>query len=109
MKNIFNLVKEFFKGHDIDLSLIGSICTNGAFAMFKNRSGFATRLEKKVSTLKVTDCMINTQVPISKSMPKSMKDVLDTCIRMVNFIRKHGTSYRIFQPFCDKIGDEHHI
>ena len=107
--DIFNLVKEFFKYYNINISLIGSICTDGAPAMLGNHSGFAALLKKEVPTLKVTHCMIHRQVLASKSMPESMKNVFDTCIKMVNFIRKHDTNHRIFQSFCDEMSDEHCI
>ena len=74
--NIFNLVKVFFFEHDLHLSLIGSICTDGAPALLDNRSGFSTLLKKKVPTLKVTPCMIYSQGLASKSMPKTLKNVL---------------------------------
>ena len=38
-----------------------------------------------------------------------MKNAFDTCIKMVNFIRKQDTNHRIFQLFCDKMSDEHCI
>ena len=68
--DIFNLVKDFFIEHDLHLSLIDSICTDGASAMLGNRSGFAALL-KEVPTLKVTTCMIHSQALASKSMPKT--------------------------------------
>ena len=105
-RDVFNSVKEFFKDHNIDLSLIGSICTDGAPAMLGNCSGFAALLKKEVPTLKVAHCMIYWQVLASKSMQESMKDVF---LKMVNFIWKHDTNHKIFQSFCDKIGDEHYI
>ena len=95
-RDLFILVKEFFKDHKIDLSL-GSICTDGAPAMLGNRSCFAALLKKEVPTLKVTHCMIHRHVFASKSM----KDIFDTCIKMVNFIRKHDTNHKIFQSLCD--------
>ena len=56
--DIFYLVKEFFFKHELDMSLIGSICTDSATAMLGNRSGFAALLKQKLPTLKVTHCMI---------------------------------------------------
>ena len=73
--------------------------------MLGNRPGFAALLKKEVPTLKVTHCMIYRQILASKSM----EDVFDICIKMVNFIRKHDTNHRIFQSFYDKIGLEHYI
>ena len=67
---IFNLVKEFFIEHDLHLNLIDPFFTDKASAMLGNRSGFAALL-KKVPTLKVTTCMIQSQALASKSMPKT--------------------------------------
>ena len=108
-RDVFNLVKKFFKYYNIDISLIGSICAGGTPAMLGNRSGFAALLKKEVPTLKVIHCMIHRQVLASKSMPESMKNFFDTCIKMVNFIRKHDTNHRIFQLFCDEMSDKHCI
>ena len=38
-----------------------------------------------------------------------MKNAFNTCIKMVNFIKKQDTNHRIFQLFCDKMSDEHSI
>ena len=107
--DIFNLVKEFFFKHELDMSLIGSICADGAPAMLGNRSGFAALLKQELPTLKVTHCMIRIQALASKRMPKSLKDVFDTCVRIVNNIRKNDTSHRIFQSFCAQMGNQHDI
>ena len=108
-KDLFDLVKEFFKYYNIDISLIGSICTDGTSSMLGNCLGFAAFLKKEVPTLKVIHCMIHEQVLASKSMPESMKNVFDTCIKMINFIRKHDTNHKIFQLFCDETSNEHCI
>ena len=42
-------------------------------------------------------------------MPESMKNVFDTCTKIVNFIRKEDTNQRIFQLFCDEMSDKHCI
>ena len=77
--------------------------------MLGNRSGFAALLKQELPTLKVTHCMIHRQALASKRMPKSLKDVFDTCARIVNNIRKNDTSHRIFQSFCAQMGNQHDI
>ena len=39
-KDIFQCVKNFFAKHDLDIQIIGSVCTDGAHAMLGNKSGF---------------------------------------------------------------------
>ena len=87
--HIFNLVKEFFTEYDLHLSLIGSICTDGAPTMLGNRSCFAALLKKKIPNLKVTHCMIYRQALASKSMPKSLKDIFQhMCLDSKLFYKK---------------------
>ena len=107
--DIFNSVKKFFFKHELDMSLNGSICTDGAPAMLGNRSSFAALLKQELPTLKVMHCMIYRQALASKRMPKSLKDVFDTCVRIVNNIRKNDTSHRIFLSFCAQMGNQHDI
>ena len=77
--------------------------------MLGNRSCFAALLKQELPTLKVTHCMIHRQALASKRMPKSLKDVFDTCARILNNIRKNDTSHRIFQSFCAQMGNQHDI
>ena len=77
--------------------------------MLGNRSGFAALLKKEVPTLKVTTCMIHSQAFASKSMPKTLKNVFGTCVRIVNYIRKNYMSHRIFQSFCVTVENKHDI
>ena len=38
-----------------------------------------------------------------------MKNAFDTCIKIVNFIRKQNTNHRIFKLFCDNMSNEYCI
>ena len=58
-KDVFKLVKGFSNKHNLDLKMIGSICTDGALAMLGNHSGFAAMLKKEIPELKATHCLPN--------------------------------------------------
>ena len=60
-KDIFKLVKEFFIKHNLDIKVIGSVCSDGAPAMLGNRSGFAAMLKEEISELKITHCLLHRQ------------------------------------------------
>ena len=105
--DIFNLVKDFFIKNDLRLSLIASICTDGAPATLGNRSGFAAFLKKEVATINVTHCMTHRQALASEL--KALKEVFGTCVWIVNYIRKNYKSHRIFPFFCSTVGNKHNI
>ena len=80
-KKIFKLIKEFFNKHNLDLKMIGSICTDGALAMLGNCSGFAAMLKKEIPELKVTHCLLHRQALAFKTLPQYLKGVLNSCVK----------------------------
>jgi len=57
--DVFELVKNFFSENDIDLQMIGSVCTDGAPSMLGNRSGFAALMKREIPTLQATHCFLH--------------------------------------------------
>ena len=101
-RDIFNLVKEFFKYYNIDISLIGFICTDGAPAMLGNCSGFAALLKKEAPARKVTHCMIHRQVLASKSMPENIKNFLIPALKWLISLESMIQITEFFNHFVTK-------
>uniref|UniRef100_UPI00358EB4CC protein FAM200C-like n=1 Tax=Myxine glutinosa TaxID=7769 RepID=UPI00358EB4CC len=47
-KDVMQLVKDFFAKHDLDIKVIGSVCTDRAPAMLGNKSGFSALMKKEI-------------------------------------------------------------
>ena len=62
------------------------ICTDGAKAMTVRHSGVVTRLQAVAPDATSIHCSINREALAAKGMPDSLKDVLDTTVKMVNFV-----------------------
>ena len=76
--------------------MISSICTDGAPAMLGNRSGFAAMLKKEIPELKVTHCLLHRQALAFETLPSCLKDSLNSCEKIVNFIKARALNHRLF-------------
>ena len=76
-RDIFNLLKSFFNTYDILLQDIRSVCTDGAPAMLRNRSGFLTHMKNKIQEVAATRCILHRQIFDSKTLPVTLKNVMD--------------------------------
>ena len=75
--------------------MIGSICTDGAPAMLGNRSGFAAVLKNKIPQLKVTHCQLHRQALAFKTLPQCLKNALNSCVKIMNYIRDCALNHPI--------------
>ena len=105
-RDVFNLVKKFFDTYEISLQVIGSVCTDGAPVMLGNRSGFAALVKNEVPDATVTHCILHRQALVSKCLPVTLKNVMDSCVKIVNFIRGRSLNHRLFKAFCGELGDD---
>ena len=107
--DIMSTVNEFFDSNGISWDLVGSICTDGAPAMLGKKSGF-TALVKKINPNVITShCILHQHALASKTLPASMKEVLDVVVKIVNFIRARALNHRVFKVMCEEMKAEHSV
>ena len=66
------------------------ICTDGTKVMTGRRSGVVTRVQAVALA--------------AKGMPDSLKDVLDTTVKMVTFVKARPLNSRVFSVPCNNMG-----
>ncbi|CAB4061018.1 unnamed protein product [Lepeophtheirus salmonis] len=88
---------------------ISSICSDGAPAMLGNRSGFAALMRKEIPDLNITYCYLYRQALAAKTLPTGLKKTLEICVKIVNIIRGRALNHRLFQSFCEEVGQEHTV
>jgi hypothetical protein len=49
-------------------------------------------------------CSIHEEALAAKGMPGSLKDVLDTTVKMVNFVKARPLNSRVFSALCNDMG-----
>ena len=52
-------------------------------------------------------CSIHQEALAAKGMPDSLKDVLDTTVKMVNFVKARPLNSCVFSALCNDIGRDH--
>ena len=82
--------------------MIGFICPDGAPAMLDNHSSFAATLKKEIPELKVTHCL-HRQALAFKTLPPCLTDALNSCVKIVNYIRGRALNHRSFLSLCQDV------
>jgi len=91
------------------MNATGCICTDGAFDMLGNRSGFAAHLKREVSEGQGMNFLFHLHVLAVKPSLKHLQAVLLSGVKTVNSIRGHSLKHRLFQAFCKSIVSEHTV
>ena len=108
--DVFQNVNNFFVKQNFDWKKkIGSICTNGAPAILKNKSQFAALVKKKAPNVTVTHCMLHRHAFAAKRLPLTLKEILLYCVKMINFIRSRFINHRLFKAVCRELGSDHEV
>ena len=82
------------------------ICTNGAKTMTERHSGVVTRVQVVAPNATWVQCLIHRKALAAKWMPDSLEDILDTTVKMVNFVKARPLNSRVFSAPCN-IGSNH--
>lgn len=99
--DVFEMIKSFFTEQNVDWKTkLGSICTDGAPAMLGNTSGFATLVKKEIPQVIITHCFLHRQALASRTLPTFLKEVMSTCVKIINFIRSRALNHRLFKILC---------
>ena len=108
-KDVFDLqvVDAFFRENLIAWNKVGLVCTNGAPAMMGHRSGFVALLKQVAPHIVSNHCAIHKYALACKTHPLKLKSVLDSVVKVVNFIRGRAVNSRLCKAFCDGLGKEH--
>ena len=107
--DVMNLIKAFFEKHDIPLEKIGFACIDGAPAMLGCKSGFVTLLKEMNPNLVIIHSILHRYALMSKTLPNNLKEVMDSAVHIVNFIRGRATNHRLFKRLCEEMGTEHTV
>ena len=95
--DVLQMVNNFFAKQDFNLKRnIDSLCTDGAPAMLGKTSGFASLVKKEVSHNIVTHCFLHRHGLASKTLSPTLKEILSTSMKVVNFVRARPLNHRIF-------------
>ena len=75
--------------------------------MLGSQSGFQKQVKELAPEAKGTHSFIHRYALASKTLPAQLKDVLNSVVKIVNFIKAGGLSSRQFKQLCRDMNSTH--
>ena len=70
-------------------------------------SGVVTHVQAVAPDLTSVHCTIHREALAAKGMPDSLKYILDTTVKMVNYVKARPLNSRVCSALCNDIGSDH--
>uniref|UniRef100_A0A8C4SUX3 Zinc finger BED domain-containing protein 5 n=1 Tax=Erpetoichthys calabaricus TaxID=27687 RepID=A0A8C4SUX3_ERPCA len=106
-EEIFNAIDSYIKEKGLQWKNCFGICTDGARAMCGKNSSVVTRVLKQSPCALWTHCSLHREALVSKALPTDFKTVLNTAVKIVNYIKTKPLQARLFQKLCEEMGSLH--
>ena len=97
----------FFDQEKLKWENLCGVCTDGAPAMLRARSGLQTLVRDHSPDAVSMHCMIHRQVLASKTLPESLQNVLNIAIKTANFVKHSALNTRLFRKLCSEMNAEY--
>lgn len=105
--DIFQLVNDYFSSASLSWQSCLSVCTDGCPAMVGRLTGFLALVKKESPDIIFTHCFLHREALVAKSLVPELNDVLQTVIKIVNFIKSRPLKSRLFDNLCSAMDAEH--
>ena len=103
-EDIFKVLYSFVTSNGLCWSRCVGICTDGSKAMTGRHSGVVTSMQAVTPDATWVHCSIHQEALAAKGMPDSLKGVLDTTVKMVNFVKARPLNFCVFSALCNDMG-----
>ena len=101
-------LSELFEAVGLDWYHLCGLCTVETPSMLGSQSGFVTLIKQKAPRAFSLHRVIHRQALASKTLPATLKEILDTVIRTVNFVKPNAPKLRLFKKLlrstCKYVG-----
>lgn len=97
----FGLLDIFFTENNIPWTNCIDVCTDGAKAMVEATAGAITKVKEKSKEIRSSHCILHRHALAMKTVPFSLKNVMDDAIKIINFIKSRPLKSRLFKILCD--------
>lgn len=104
---IFNVIDSHIKGKGIQWKNCVGIYTDGARALCGKQSSVVTRILEQSPYASWTHCSLHREALVSKALPDDFKTVLNTAVKIVNYIKTRPLQARLFRKLCEEMGSLH--
>ncbi|XP_062565796.1 zinc finger BED domain-containing protein 5-like [Armigeres subalbatus] len=103
---IFEKLNSFVKAKNLEWEKCVGVCTDGARAMCGRNSGVVTRILKLCPNASWTHCSLHREALVAKTLSDDFKNVLNTTVKIVNFVKTKPLQSRLFEKLCEDMGSD---
>ena len=90
-------VKDFFAKGNSDIQTNCCVCSDGAPRLLGNTSRFYMLMKGEISQLQVSCCFLRHHTVAEKTLPSSLKEVLNTCLKTLAWITHCVLNHCVFK------------
>ena len=73
----------------------------------KKSKEFVSKVKQTNPVVQITRCFLHRETLIAKTLPDELKEVLDTAVKLVNFIKTSSLKSQLFEILCKEMGADH--
>ena len=106
-QDVMNGISKFLKTQGLQWEKLCGVYTDGAPAVLGCKSGFQVKVKEKSPKVRELHCVIHRYTLACKTLPNFWKNVLNSLVKMVNFVKKSGTTSRLFKQFRKEMDSDH--
>uniref|UniRef100_A0A2S2Q132 Zinc finger BED domain-containing protein 5 n=1 Tax=Sipha flava TaxID=143950 RepID=A0A2S2Q132_9HEMI len=106
---IFNTLNNYVTAKGIEWSKCIGLCTDGARAMCGRNSSVITKIREINLNVPWMHCNIHREALVSKSLSDDFRSVLNTSVKIVNYIKAKPLQSRLFEKLCEEMGSNHKL
>ena len=106
-EDVMEKISTFFDTEGLQWNKLCRTCTDGAPAMLGSRSGFQTKVKAKSPQAKGFHCIVHRYALACKTLPISLKKVLNLVIKLVTFVKGSALNFRLFKELCRNMNADH--
>jgi hypothetical protein len=108
-QDIFNTFSVYLEGRGLSWERCIGICTDGASSMTSKIKGFVSLVKEKIPNVITAHYFLHCEALISKTIEEHLNKVLSDAVAMINLIKQHPLSERLFAKLCEGMEKDHVI
>jgi hypothetical protein len=82
-------------------------CSDGTRALTGRQSGVVSKVKEIAPDTNWVHCFIHREALVSKGMLPEFKTMLDSAVKLINFIKARPLNNRLFSVLCDEMASEY--
>ena len=106
-EEIFNCINSFMQKHEIEWEKCVDVCSDASRAMDGKIAEAVTLIKYVAPESTSSHCLLYRHALAVKTMPTSLKNVLDQAVQIINYIKARPHQSRLLKILCEEMGAQH--